>query len=132
MCTGSAVEPAGASPGSGRSRRCHGPDLSLPEGKGKTSPAHRHPKARQGYTSIKVMGKSGNIKPGRLHQHQGGGSGSQLFAGFLEALGVLGDLELVYALLDVAVHEHRKVVHRPVYAVVGDTPLGIIVGTDLS
>ena len=49
----------------------------------------------------------------------------------LEALGVLGDLELVEDVLDGTVHEDRKIVHRVVDAMVGHTGLRIVVCTDL-
>ena len=41
--------------------------------------------------------------------------------GSLEALGVLGDLELVDHILDRTIHEHREVVHRVVDTMVGNT-----------
>ena len=55
----------------------------------------------------------------------------RLVAGFLEAFGVFGDLEGVDAFLDVAVHEDGEIVHAPVYAVVCDAALRIVVGADL-
>ena len=54
-----------------------------------------------------------------------------VLAGFLEALGVLGYLQLVYAVLDVAVHEGGQIVHRPIDAVIGDAALRLVVGTEL-
>lgn len=54
-----------------------------------------------------------------------------LLSGLFQTLGVLGYLELVDALLDVTVHEDRKVVHRPVDAVIGHTALRIVVRADL-
>ena len=55
----------------------------------------------------------------------------QLLAGLLQTLGVLGNLQLVNALLNVTIHKHRKIVHRPVDTMVSHTRLRIIVRTDL-
>lgn len=54
-----------------------------------------------------------------------------LLSGFFEPLGVLRHLELVYALLDVSVHEDGQVIHGPVDAVVGHAGLRIVIGADL-
>ena len=57
-------------------------------------------------------------------------SATALFAGLFQTLGVLCDLELVDALLDVTVHKDREVVHRPVDTVVGHTALRVVVSAD--
>ena len=53
------------------------------------------------------------------------------FAGGLETLCVLGYLELVYTLLDIAIHECRKIIHRPVDTMIGHTGLRIVICTNL-
>ena len=54
------------------------------------------------------------------------------FAGGFETLCVLGYLELVYTLLDIAIHECRKIIHRPVDTMIGHTGLRIVICTNLS
>ncbi len=51
--------------------------------------------------------------------------------GFLKTLRILGNLKLVYNLLDFSIHEDREIMGGPVNPVVGDPALRIIVGTDL-
>ena len=56
---------------------------------------------------------------------------SDLQLALLQTLGVLGYDQVIDAVLNIAVHEGRKVVDRVVDAVVGDTPLRVVVGADL-
>ena len=49
----------------------------------------------------------------------------------LELLGILGNDEVVDAVLNVTVHEGRQVVDGVANAVVGDATLGVIVGANL-
>ena len=49
---------------------------------------------------------------------EGGAAPITLFSGSLETLRILSDGELINALLNVTVHESRKVVHGPVDAVI--------------
>ena len=58
-------------------------------------------------------------------------NGDYLFHRLFQALGVLGHLQGIQHLLDVAVHEIAEVVHGEVDAVVGDAVLRVVVGPDL-
>ena len=52
------------------------------------------------------------------------------FGGGFQPFRVLRNLQLIQQLLDVAVHEHRQIVHRVVDAVVGHAGLRVVVGAD--
>ena len=58
--------------------------------------------------------------------------GQSLKLGLLEPFGVLGNREVVNAVLNIAVHESLKIVYGVIDAVVGYSPLRIIVGADFS
>ena len=49
----------------------------------------------------------------------------------LESLGILGDNEMIDAILDIACHEGLEIVDGVVDAMVGDAALREVVGTDL-